>query len=221
MNLFPTFCLAVRAWGSTLSLCVAVAVGCGVCIQPAAAQAPTNYDTARLTKADAELLLAVESHHLQPGLDKMRSKLYAPAWGDFDFILRYFPNHPRALVAMADLCQAWKSPKCRAEEYFEKALVMSPKSPSVHLAKGIYLQKNNHLSEAIDSYKNALAVDPNSFNANYNLGLAYAAQKQYAVANEYAQRAYALGPALPGLRDKLIAAGAWKPVDPPPSTEAK
>ena len=51
----------------------------------------------------------------------------------------------------------------------------------------------------------------NERNAQYNLALALIKLHRYELANEHAQRAYALGHPLPGLRAQLIAVGAWNP----------
>jgi tetratricopeptide (TPR) repeat protein len=61
----------------------------------------------------------------------------------------------------------------------------------------------------------ALTLDPNSINAHYNLGLTYFETKQFELANEHAQRAYQLGASPPGLRDKLVRAKQWRPIDTP------
>lgn len=177
-----------------------------------------------LAKSDpklTQLLHIVEKHHMQPGLDQIKSRQYPQAWGSFDFILRYFPNHPRALLLMSELCEKWRNPKCNMDAYFEKGIRMSPENSGIHLTKGVYLQKSGKLNDAIESYKKALEFNPGSANAHYNLGLAYTTQKQYVLANEHAQQAYNLGIDLPGLRNKLVAAGAWKTIETKPAEEAQ
>lgn len=182
-----------------------------------AAQTQNNdYYAAKSDPRLAQLLHNVEEYHMQPGLDQIKTGQYYSAWGSFDFILRYFPNHPRALPLMSDLCQIYKDRRCNAEAYFDKALRINPNNSSIYLIKGIYLQKRGKLDEAIESYKKSLDINPDSANAHYNLGLAYLAQKQNSDANEHAQKAYAIGIPFPGLRNKLIAAGAWHPVEAKP-----
>ena len=66
--------------------------------------------------------------------------------------------------------------------------------------------------EAVEKFEHALDLNPDDINAHYNLGLAFFDLKEYDKANEQAQTSYALGAPLPGLRDKLMRAGAWKPV---------
>lgn len=195
-----------------------------VLLIPAHATAqPTDNDyfQARAGQQSSELLITVEKYHLQQGIDKMRSRLYSAAWSDFNFILNYFPNHPRALLLMSDLCEKWRNPKCNMDVFFDKAIRRSPENAGIHLTMGIYLQKRGKANEAIDSYKKSLEFNPGSANTHYNLGLAYVTQKQYALANEHAQQAYALGVDLPGLRNKLVAAGAWKTIEVKPAEEAK
>jgi tetratricopeptide (TPR) repeat protein len=189
------------------------------CAGQALAQTPSDYYAARLTPGTTELLKNVEGYHLEQGIGKLRGGRPDYAWGDFDFILRYFPNHPRALMLMGDMCEAWRDPKCNMEHYLDKAIKMSPENDGVYVAKGVYLQRRKRIKEAIENYKKALEFNPGSANAHYNLGLAYVATKQYELANEHAQKAYGLGMTFPGLQSKLVAVGAWKAL-PSPSGEA-
>lgn len=190
-----------------------------------AAAQPTNNDYygARSNPQLAELLATVEKHHEQLGIDKLRTRFYAGAWDDFTFMLNYFPNHPRALILMGQVCERWLDPKCNMTLYFDKAIRLTPENAGIYLTQGVYLQKRGKLAEAIESYKKALELNPNSANAHYNLGLAYVAQKNFDLANEHAQEAYSLGFTLPGLQKKLVDAKAWKPLPPktvPDPTEA-
>lgn len=190
------------------------------CTAPVLAQTPNDYYTARSTPATAELLRNVEGHHLAQGIQQMRDKRLHAAWADFDFMLRYFPNHPRALVLMGDVCEAWRTSKCDMESYLDKAIKMSPESDGVYLAKGVYLQKKGKLKDAIESYKKSLELNSGSANAHYNIGLAYVADKQYPLANEHAQKAYSMGMPFPALKTKLVAVGAWKVIEPTPTEAA-
>ena len=71
---------------------------------PALAQ-PTNNDYYK--GAGTELLRNVEKYHLGPATDKLRSRAYESGVGDIGFMLTYFPNHPRALMLMIELCEQW------------------------------------------------------------------------------------------------------------------
>jgi tetratricopeptide (TPR) repeat protein len=173
-------------------------------------EVPADYFQAR----GCGLLLSVEQFHLGPGKAHLTERFYEAAFADFRFILNQFPNHPTALLLMAQTCEQWKAPKCRADEWFERAVTFKPDVAGTYIAQGIYLHRAKQYSQAIQSFKKALELDPDSMNAHYNLGLSYMETKQYALANEQAQLAYALGAQLPGLRNWLERVGQWKPTDP-------
>jgi tetratricopeptide (TPR) repeat protein len=180
-------------------------------------EVPADYFQAR----GCGLLLSVEQFHLGPGKEHLNARFYEAAFADFRFILNQFPNHPTALLLMAQTCEQWKAPKCLTQEWFERAIAFKSDVPGTYVAQGIYLHRAKQYPQAIQSFKRALELDPDSMNAHYNLGLSYLETKQYALANEQAQRAYALGAQLPGLRNWLERVGQWKP-DPqsvtPPET---
>jgi tetratricopeptide (TPR) repeat protein len=184
----------------------------------ARAQAPTDYYITKSDPAAANLLDRVEKYHLGPGIQNVRAHQYQYAYGELDFILRYIPNHPQALMLMSEVCVKWKQPaRCNADAYLEKALQVNPGAADTYTIQGIYLQNTGRIEQAIESYKKALERNPSSVNAHYNLGLAYAGKKDFVKANEHAQQAYDLGMTLPGLRNALTKAGAWKPLPPKPA----
>jgi tetratricopeptide (TPR) repeat protein len=178
-----------------------------------------DYYSINQTERGAELLKSVEKYHMKPAEDEIRQKRYQAAWGDIDFMLRAFPNHPQVLLLMIDLCAKWKSPRCTDDlaGRFERAIAVNPRAPNTFVVLGIYQQRNRAYREAISSYERALALDPESVNAHYNLGLAYLDAKNYELANQHAQQAYRLGAQLPGLRAKLTKAGRWDPSAAPPA----
>ena len=163
--------------------------------------------------ADAQLFRNVEGYHLEPGRQDLANRNYRGALANSEFILDMYPNHPRALDLISQVCTAWKSPRCDADARFERAVARNPNAATTYIVLGFHYHRNGKVEQAIASYKHALELEPGSLNAYYNLGLAYVAQKQYALGNEAAQHAYALGAQLPGLRDKLKAVGAWQPID--------
>lgn len=162
--------------------------------------------------ADTELLTAVEKYHLQPGYEKMSKKHYAAAFGDAKFMLHYFPNHPKALMLLFDVCSRWQSPTCNPDDWLDKAVSVNPSSSATHVIYGMHLHRTRRFEAAVKAYQQALEIDPNSLNAHYNLGLTYVEMKQYELANQHAQKSYALGAPFSGLRDRLKRAGFWKPL---------
>jgi tetratricopeptide (TPR) repeat protein len=172
------------------------------------------------TTTDTTLLRTVERYHVVPAEEKIRTKFYSAARSDIDFVLRYFPNHPTGLLLMAQLCTDHAMPHCELDSVFEKAIALNPNVAGTYVTQGVYLHRVKRYREAIASYQRALAIDPDSINGHYNLALAYLETKQYDLANEEAQRAYALGAPLPGLRDRLKQSGRWKPVAATPAPQS-
>jgi len=205
---------APRSRASTLFRFV---VTCGLLVAAAGAAAQpqdNDYYKARLTKEGADLLRKVEGYHLKQGMDKMRAGSYAYAYGDFDFILRYFPNHPQGLALITELCDVrWKNDRCDSEARLRKAIELNPRAPQTYVVYGVHLQRLKRTAEAVESYKRAIELDPAAGNAHYNLGLIYLEQKEFELANRHAQLAYATGMPYPALRDRLTQAGQWKPMD--------
>jgi tetratricopeptide (TPR) repeat protein len=174
-----------------------------------------DYYRAKDSPETERALRTVESYHIGPGVDHMNKKEWAPALADFEFILNQFPNHPRALALVSELCDLkWKVPRCDATQWLDKAVERNPSAPQTYVVYGIHFHRQGKLAQAIDSYKRAIALRPDFANAHYDLGLAYIDAKDFDLANQHAQISYSLGMPLPGLRDKLTRAGKWKPLDP-------
>lgn len=134
--------------------------------------------------------------------------------GDLDYTLRAIPNHHRALAAMARIAVRTKSvmlpgAKYPVECYFERAMRFTPNDGGVRAEFGNYLYALGKPDKAFAAFKDAAAMEPENAAINYNLGLAYFNRKDYAKSLPYAKKAYALGFPLPGLKNKLVAAGQW------------
>lgn len=177
---------------------------------------PADYYRAR----GCGLLESVEHIHLVPGQGHLRARQFQLAAAEFHFVLTQFPNHPQALLSMAQTCEQWKAPQCRTEEYFDNAISINPKVSGTYLTQGIYLHRARQYPKAIESFLQALKIEPNSVTAHYDLGLSYVETKQYELANQQAQLAYANGASLPGLRDRLQRAGHWNALEQKPPAEA-
>ena len=178
----------------------------------ACAQTPHDYFAPRTAEAQ-QLLGSNEGHHLQKGIANLRSGkphelVYAKS--EFDFILGYWPNHPQVLGLMAETLTRMGKPG-QMEPYFERAYQMSPNASQLYVVHGVALLRVNQVDEAIKRLQRAVELDDASMNGQYNLGLALVRAKRYDEANLHAQRAYELGHPLPGLREQLQKANAWKP----------
>jgi tetratricopeptide (TPR) repeat protein len=178
---------------------------------------PFDYRVAPLDTRDV-----VESHHFTPEVESLIKGHTGVIGGDIDYTLRAFPNHPRALLAMMNLSFKEKTTKPRGSSYsvecwFDRAERFHPDDGVVQMLYGIYLLKLGRTSDAIKRFEAAEATADGDPNLYYNLGLAYFDLKKYDKALSYAHKAYALNFPLPGLREKLKRAHAWK--DLPPRSE--
>ena len=153
----------------------------------------------------------VEQYHWEPALECLRTKRYGCAQSELLFILTWVPNHPYALLKFSELTNRMQEPD-KADSYFDAAMRYAPSDAMVRMLYGIHLHRSGRTDKAIERYEEAVDMDPNLSEAHYNLGLAYLGKGDLAKANEHAQKAYALGYPLPGLRDQLRQKKAWKPL---------
>ncbi len=157
----------------------------------------------------------VENHHFTSDVENLIRGITGTIAGDLNYTLHAWPNHHRALVSLAKLSIRDKSTrfhglKYPVECYFDRAMRMNATDTTVRSIYGGYLLQKERNKEAIEQLEIAVNLEPENATALYNLGLLHFKQKNYEKANDYAQKAYALDFPLPGLKNKLIAAGKWK-----------
>ena len=167
-------------------------------------------------RSDKDKLAIVEAYHLTPNVINLTSPQSAGAvGGDLDYVLRAFPNHPIALMSMLKLGEKEKvikpkGAKYGVECYFQRALRFRNDDTTVKMLYAAYLAKSGKKTEALAMLDEMVNAEEETANFYYNIGLIYFELKDYDKSLSYAQRAYALGFPLPGLRDKLKRAGKWK-----------
>lgn len=179
---------------------------------------PYNYYTA--DPHEKLLLGSVDGNHLNLLRQKTRHPDPYLIFGECDFVLGKFPNHPEALY----LCTEQSVTRAKKPEigkrYLDRAEQLFPEVASTEVVYGMYLHRLGKYKDAVGKYQRALEIDPASRNAHYNIGLTYLALKEYDLANKHAQEAYALGHPSPGLRDGLKRAGKWTPAPAAPQAAA-
>lgn len=164
-------------------------------------------------------LRIVEQHHFTNRVATLRGGQSTATIGtDIDFTLRYFPNHVRALAAMAKLAEQEKSDPPRGSTYsvgcwFDRAVRWASDDPQVRLFYGIWLARRGEKELARQQLKFAEDAEYLSANMTYNMGLAYFQIGDYEKALWAAHRAYQGGFNLPGLKAMLSRVGKWQ--DPP------
>jgi tetratricopeptide (TPR) repeat protein len=160
-------------------------------------------------------LPVVETHHFTPNVENLVHGSSGTLGGDLDYTLRAFPNHHRALAAMAKLSMRDKTLKPAGarysiECYFDRAIRFKPSDGIARMLYGNYLLKAGQIDKATEQLEVAVNLEPENPNINYNLGLLYVQKKDYEQAKIYAKKAYELGFPLPGLKNKLMEAGKWE-----------
>ncbi|MCC6194987.1 MAG: tetratricopeptide repeat protein [Burkholderiales bacterium] len=172
---------------------------------------PFDYRTA--TQENKNL---VEATHFTPDTEQLKKNSGTGYPGqDIGYTLHVFPNHPRALIAMSRLAIREHSPhpkyaKYSINCYFTRAIQFRPDDGEVYMIYGVHLLKTGAADRAIAQLTKAVELNEASANAQYNLGLAYVEVKDYDKALVHAQKAYALGFPLPGLRNMLQKMGKWQ-----------
>lgn len=154
----------------------------------------------------------VDDNHFTSQVEYLIAGQSSSIQGDLDYTLRAFPNHVRALDAMARFQlrqQGRGGARYTIECYFDRALRFRPDDAMVYLAYAIYLHRKQDLQGALELYTRSGELAPDSINLHYNWGLLYVDLKDYPAARAQAARAYSKGYPLPGLKNRLKALNEW------------
>ena len=172
------------------------------------------YDYLRREKFPAELEV-VENAHFTPAVEKLEAGNTATAINDIAYTLMAWPNHHRALhSAMRYRMMFWEWPENAqvppAECQMQRAMEFSPSDPIPYMMYGLLLHKSKQYEKALFAYRAANSLRPDDVLTQYNMGLTLVELEQYDEAKQMADTVYAAGMPLPGLKNKLIAAGHWQ-----------
>lgn len=164
---------------------------------------------------DRERLGVVEQFHFTPQVERLERGQSGHIGGDIGYTLDHFANHHRALAALARLALREKTgtPKGAKHSvhcYFDRAIRYRPDDARVRAIFGGYLLALGQDAAALSQLEEAARIEPGNAINQYNLGLLYVRQKDYDKALAAAKLAYQLGFPLPGLKNKLAAAGRWQ-----------
>ena len=195
-------------------LWIALVVAPTAVLAQAADTVNNNYYKAAGDPALALLLKNNEEVHLHKGLRHLATRKpheLEYAVSEFHYMLWVWPNHPQALRGVFEAATLLKRPQL-VDKYAKPAIDVAPDAAPTYVIIAAHLMRNGNPKAAEPLLLKAIELDPASINANYNLGLLYMQTKRPELANQYAQKAYAMGHPFPGLRKQLEAAGAWKPL---------
>lgn len=163
--------------------------------------------------AKRDNLPVVEAFHFTADVESLRRGNTGTVLGDLKYTLRAFPNHHRALAAVAryaigggrfPLDDSIPSADC----YFERAIAFRPEDEAVRVIYANYLFKMGERERAREQYEQALRLAPESVEISYVAGLFFLDIGDLARAKKLASVAYAGGYPLPGLKKKIAAAEA-------------
>lgn len=145
---------------------------------------------------------------------------------EFDYTLRAFPNHHRALMALvrlSDKQQGAEKPKgmrYTVDCWFTRALQWRPDDVMVRMIYASYLGSRNRNNDAMEQLKVATSLAKDNALTHNNIGLIYFDLKAYDKALEQDHRATELGLARPTLRERLTAIGRWQEPGAAPASAA-
>lgn len=157
----------------------------------------------------------VERFHFTPQVEHLERGESGPISGDLGYTLDHFANHHRALAALSRLALREKSMqpkgiKYTVDCYFSRAIRFRPDDARVRAIYGGYLLALGQQDAALLQMEEAARLEPQNATNQYNLGLLYLRKNDYARARSAAKQAYEQGFPLPGLKNKLAAAGQWQ-----------
>ena len=157
----------------------------------------------------------IEGNHFNQDVENLISGMTGTIGAEIDFLLRYVPNHHRALLSLSKLSLRDKTNKPAGARYtvlcfFERAIRFKPDDATVHYLFSGYLLETDKFDMALEQLNIASKLEPNNPAINYNLGLLYFQKKNYDKALHFAKKAYSQNFPLPGLKNKLTSVGRWK-----------
>jgi len=207
---------ALPAWADVLR-------GEGQCGGMTAAASGVDWGPLDYRSAPASYKDRVEKYHFPPQVEQLKQGVSSAYIGaDLDFVLRYFPNHVRALNSMTKLAKRDGTDQPRGSRHrldclYDRAVRMAPNDMQVRVLYGIWLAKKGERSLAGEQLDQVTEEYQDSLMLTYNLGLAYLDIGEYDKALAAAHKAYGGGFELPGLRNRLVKAGKWR--EPAPSKQ--
>jgi hypothetical protein len=168
-------------------------------------------------------LKVVEEFHFNSRVESLVGGQSGSIASDLDYVLRAFPNHHRALVAMTRLARRHNSPVAPAAPlsvdcYFDRALRFQPDDTVARMLFASHLSQSKRADAAVGHLERVVSLAQDNAFTHYNVGMLYAEMALYDRALEHAHKALQLGFARSDLKAKLQAAGKW--VEPPEQREA-
>lgn len=166
-------------------------------------------------RKDKDKLPIVDSSHFTPQVENLIRGISGPIGAELNYVLRAFPNHHRALVAMVRWGERNKTDKpvgadWPIECYFDRAIRFAPDDTIPRMLYARYLHGAGRSDQAAKLLERTSQLAGDNAFTHYNIGLIYFEINQPERALAQAHRAAALGFERPELRQLLEKAGKWK-----------
>lgn len=167
-------------------------------------------------------LEVVEQYHFNARVEALVAGQTGAIADDLNYVLRAFPNHHRALLAMTRLAKRHKAQAAphaplSVECYYERALRFRPDDTTARMLFATFLNDVKRPDEAVHQLDRAIELGKDNPFTQYNVGLVFAEMNRFDRALEQAHRALQMGFTRPELKGKLQAAGKWSE---PPAAQA-
>lgn len=165
-----------------------------------------NYYAAAHDPFLKSLLINVETNHMYASpydqaegvIGNIRNGKLDWAFGDLQYILQRFVNHPKALNLMGVVARLRNDPFLPIE-FYERAIRLYPGYAFTHAQYGSYLVDIGNLPTGIVQLQKAIELDQNLALAYAGLARAYSKSGKSQLARQAAEKAKELG-----YRDKLL-----------------
>lgn len=163
-------------------------------------------------------LYLVQSAHFRPEMESLirgGQGEKSPVAPEFDYTLRAFPNHHRALFALMRLVERERNDQPQrlrwtAECYFERGIAWAPDDVIVRMLYAKFLADRKRLDDARRELEGALALAGDNALTHHNIGMLYFDLGDTEAALRQSHKALGLGMERQQLRDRLQAAGRWQ-----------
>lgn len=173
-------------------------------------------------------LFITEEYHLTEEILRLQQATTTTAINDIQYTLMAWPNHHKALYAAYQFRLLNRGEFRRdinapspVECHLQRAMNFSPRDPVPYMIHGMLMHEWKHYKDALRSFRTANNLMPNDVITLYNMGLTLVELEKYEDARDVARRVYSTDFPLPGLKDKLVAAGQWdaEPTESPAEQE--
>lgn len=166
-------------------------------------------------RVDRNRIAFIESNHFQPQVQALVRGVSGPIGAELDFLLRYVPNHHKALLLLITYGERlkWAQPEGLRYPYecwYDRAIRWRADDAAARMIYAMYLNKRSRAKEALSQLSSATVIAGDNGFTHYNIGLVYLEMKAYDLALTQAHKALSLGFDRTALRDRLKAANKWR-----------